>query len=697
MNISQSKNATFEKLYHKYVSNKDNEIEARFGVFDKNKHFTPGIAQDQFARIHSFLVSKPEHYEYVYSEDIVKVYEDGIREISINGEDSCMKKENLGNFDINDYNIRISFAKEITGKKQKSSVIVYEKSRARHSFICRSANLKFDMDHYHESNTFSIELESLGCEFNVFYSNIVFLLKIIQESSAIVSSSESKKVLMEYYKSAHKKKFIGIQPETISIKKIQKNIDYAITKKLDGKRFLLVPFEKNLYMISGRMEIKKLPYVTNSDEKFIMDGEYFNGSFYIFDLCNSELNLANRIEEITRIMSSFSPVSETPCKILIKKYYYGDLYNNFSAMTADLNDKIYDGLIIVKTKTDYIHSSPLKWKPLNKLTIDFQIARKDNGEVSFLVYDEDGLVEFTSNNVDDEIMVYYADNSIVECYWNPEKEIFTPVKYRSDKTKPNFIKVAQDNWNSIQKPFDIKKLKDFQSRKQSSFYNMRRYHNWVKRILIDKYSKDTVLDLACGKGGDFSKYIDSGIKYIEAYDIHDDSLKEANNRKNYYLNKAETKNVSFKIDKKDLRVDIVNSKYKFDMIVCNFAFHYFYKSLDVFVTNILSNARKGSHVILTFFDGDKVKEGTTDTYSIKKINEDKITVYLKDSVLHDPVPEYLVDIPTVIGKFAEYNINLVENINFSDMYNTWNMHKNTLSQDEKDLSFMNNACVFKFE
>lgn len=693
MNLSNAKNSSFEKLFEKH-SAIGTEIEARFGLFDGKSHFNPRVTQDQFARFYKFLDDKPEHYTHIYSEDTVKIYDDGIREISKAGETFYDKKENLGNFDIKDYNIRISFSKETRVEATNSTNVVHERFRSRHSFTSDAAKIRFDLDYCFQTGVFTMEVESLGCTYTSFYSNLVFLLQFIQESEVVISSPETKKVLMEYYKLAHKKKFIGVQPETISLGKLQKNIDYAITKKLDGKRALLISFEKNIYIITSTFEVKKLPYATSSGEKFIMDGEYFNGSFYIFDLCTSSLFLPKRLEEISHLLTTFIQVTETSCTITMKKYYFGDLYNNFSKMIADIDYDVYDGLVIVKTKAIYNGSSPLKWKPLNRLTIDFQIQKSDN-TVSFLVCSEEGLTEFANNNVDDRILKYYCDNSIVECYWDSEKEVFIPVRHRPDKTKPNFIKVAQDNWNSIQNPFDIEKLKEFQSRKQASFFNMRRFHNWIKRVFIDKYSKDTVLDLACGKGGDFSKYIDSGAKYIEAYDICTDSLKEATNRKNHYLKKVETKNTSFKIEKKDLRVDLINSKYSFDLVVCNFAFHYFYKTLDVFITNILSNTKKGSYIALSFFDKEKLREETTDIYSIKKINEEQVMVHIKDSVLHSSTPEYLVDIPYVISKFAEYDIVLVENVSFSDMYKPWATHKNTLSLDERNLSFMNNICVFK--
>ena len=48
------------------------------------------------------------------------------------------------------------------------------------------------------------------------------------------------------------------------------------------------------------------------------------------------------------------------------------------------------------------------------------------------------------------------------------------------------------------------------------FYNMRKFHNNIKKELIEKYAfnSEKIIDLCCGKGGDIHKWIKSNIKYV---------------------------------------------------------------------------------------------------------------------------------------------------------------------------------------
>ena len=79
----------------------------------------------------------------------------------------------------------------------------------------------------------------------------------------------------------------------------------------------------------------------------------------------------------------------------------------------------------------------------------------------------------------------------------------------------------------------------YQSRTQranSYFYNMRRFHNNVKRQLYDKYTKniDKLLDLACGKGRHSIFLNKKGYNVLGA-DLSEKSIFEAKKSENESL------------------------------------------------------------------------------------------------------------------------------------------------------------------
>jgi 2-polyprenyl-3-methyl-5-hydroxy-6-metoxy-1,4-benzoquinol methylase len=55
---------------------------------------------------------------------------------------------------------------------------------------------------------------------------------------------------------------------------------------------------------------------------------------------------------------------------------------------------------------------------------------------------------------------------------------------------------------------------------------LKKFHNKIKRLLIQRFagSCSTLLDLACGRGGDLYKWIDCDIKYVRGYDIAEDEV-----------------------------------------------------------------------------------------------------------------------------------------------------------------------------
>jgi hypothetical protein len=126
-----------------------------------------------------------------------------------------------------------------------------------------------------------------------------------------------------------------------------------------------------------------------------------------------------------------------------------------------------------------------------------------------------------------------SHSKIYEFIYNKDTAEFTPIKERTDKVKPNFIEVVHDNLETILYPVNVELIK----RNQDKFFNLKRFHNWVKRNFLQKYaSYKNCIDIGCGRGGDIQKWFDYKIKYIEAYDINEESITEAVNRYTLYKN-----------------------------------------------------------------------------------------------------------------------------------------------------------------
>lgn len=253
----------------------------------------------------------------------------------------------------------------------------------------------------------------------------------------------------------------------------------------------------------------------------------------------------------------------------------------------------------------------------------------------------------------------------------------------------------------------------YQSRKEraeSYFYNMRRFHNHIKRNLYDKYTRNInkLLDLACGKGGDLNKWESNNIKNVIGYDINEKSIMEA--RKRIEKSKSST---DVKVDVKDLSRNVIDGNKDCDVVTSMFAFHYFFESEDTFNTimkSIDNNLKVGGYFMGTMFDGklitDLIKESNTFElvdnnvvrFKLKRytsVTDDlfgnKLSVFLKDTVLDEPMDEYIVMFDKFVNEMKRRGYELVESSLFDEFYsNTFNMNK-----VEKRVSFLNRTFVFK--
>jgi len=273
----------------------------------------------------------------------------------------------------------------------------------------------------------------------------------------------------------------------------------------------------------------------------------------------------------------------------------------------------------------------------------------------------------------------FGDNTIVEFKYNKDEKggfRWKPIKVRYDKTLAyrqglkeygNAYHVANSNWFSIHNPITETMLKSGENipivdTDESVYYNrtrntedtrnLRNFHNLiVKKMLITSVAEkgDTLIDLAVGKGGDMSKWIDAKLSFVFGIDVSKDNIENRvdgacarylNMRKKYKTlpsmlfvegnsglnirdgdgiegeqNKLITKAIFGEgpKDETNLGKGVLRNYGKgangFKITSCQFALHYFFENkvkLHNFLTNIVQVTQLGGYFIGTCYDGKKI-------------------------------------------------------------------------------------------
>ncbi len=347
----------------------------------------------------------------------------------------------------------------------------------------------------------------------------------------------------------------------------------------------------------------------------------------------------------------------------------------------------------------------------------------------------------------------FESDSIVEFRYDQNKEKkwrWIPLRVREDKTAEyraglknygNDYSTANNNWYSIHNPITEEMLKTGQnipivSLSEDIYYNrkgtesvtkgLRQFHNlYVKKKLIVNIGEksDSLIDLACGKGGDLQKWIDAKLKFVLGIDKSKDNIENRldgacarylNVKKKVksmpygvFLNGTSDKNVksgkAFYTDKSAIICKAlfgtggktslpsgIQSRYGiavdgFDICSCQFAIHYMFKdkeTLNNFIRNVSECTKLNGYFIGTTYDGktifDKLsKIETSESINIfekgKKIWE-IIKLYDKKSFPNDQTClNYEIEVyqETINQKISEYLVNfdyltrIMENYGFS--------------------------------
>lgn len=240
--------------------------------------------------------------------------------------------------------------------------------------------------------------------------------------------------------------------------------------------------------------------------------------------------LGVRLEKIQTVCNILRQTQEGANTNIVPKRFYGgageDLLLQVRAALDDMNSftpsskkKYFDGLIF-QPPGDYYQTS-YKWKPIDQLTIDFLLERRegydDVYEMYALSHSSDKKYERFSPRGKDLVVRTDVENvhdRIVECLWDPSQESFTFYAFRDDRDEPNKIDVAKNVWRDIENPFTAEDLLG------ETAAVVRSFHNDVKKALITKFDPPggVIVDIGGGQGGDIDKHLATGVDKVYVID-----------------------------------------------------------------------------------------------------------------------------------------------------------------------------------
>lgn len=364
------------------------------------------------------------------------------------------------------------------------------------------------------------------------------------------------------------------------------------------------------------------------------------------------------------------------------------------------------------------------------------------------------------------------DDTIVEFIYDKNKKNFNwiPIRVRHDKTERyktgepiygNNSITAYNVWKNVDDPitFTVLSLGEIsrdQIKQEDSYYACQEYdptkrlpfqnfHNLIVKMNLIKEtapkSGGRLLDIACGKGGDLSKWANAGYNSVVSMDVDKKCIEYAINHYNSYnkpkpeviyiwANTAKlifpNQEAAMNPEAKSQIIQQIPAKYSFDVVSCQFCLHYYFEnelSLRILLQNINDNLKIGGFFIGTCFDGERVVEALKGKKLLEgKLNDIllwKIEKQYKGSIFNSVKSQFGKNIEVYVNSIGksyteslvnfnylekmlnEYGFEKVKVTEFGEIYadienKTNNSAKaSKMSDIEKEFSFLNNAFIFK--
>jgi SAM-dependent methyltransferase len=727
------------------------EREVRFGKFQGGK-FTPGVTKRQFESALNLFSdwSKTTSSDVVVSRSVTE--KQSIRKIkSANGKEIYQLKEKLEMIDVRSQGIRVSKANEQTSSALKyvfedlPSNKDYKQKRERTSFKKGDIQVDFTIQPDNKRSQYQIEIEFESPE------KVVKFIKLVNDD--LFKTKVAGIVVAQYRDLVGNTRFAGPLPQTLTLEAFKKRVltktAYSVTEKADGERFLMfIDDIGGFNLISRKMDVQRMDIPQRRDyAKTIIDGEFYNGVFYSFDVLfvkGKDVRQLNLKERLTKLLSVLLGLRIQTIKMktffiehngkIIQFPSNADTgFKNIYEASRDIwsrRDKFnyeLDGLIYTPVKESYNTRNIYKWKDEN--TIDFYYkgnqlflaGTKKNGTYGILPFSGiDGKGTFMSKGKEVKNMIFVDETIPPElkkgflekpiagepmvAEFKFENNTFKIIRKRPDKELPNGVDASNQSWEAIVKPL----TGDMIGQGPGA---LRDFHSEIKSRLIMKYAKGkSVLDIGSGKGEDVGKYVKANAKKVVGFDLVKEEYPHPNSMQFFKMN-----NPVYRVK------NYINKSEKFDVVNINFAIHYFLQNKKLFeslVVNIHENLKSGGILMATVLDGSKLYESlkgknkiSTGAVNFTKKYDDslnfnspkfkflgqKVDVLVKGTKYFGdkPITEFLFNFKKFLSIMEQMGFELVETKSFKDMCDDSEWCRRYMSTNEKDYSFKNIYFILK--
>lgn len=134
--------------------------------------------------------------------------------------------------------------------------------------------------------------------------------------------------------------------------------------------------------------------------------------------------------------------------------------------------------------------------------------------------------------------------------------------------------------DAVKAHYDAVGTQSQKARSLGGAYALKKYHNEVKRALLQKYTSpgDRLLDVACGRGGDIPKWLSLKLGRVKGLDVSEAEIGEARHRWAHWKQKIPGP-TECTFEARDA-LDLQERDGSYNVVTCMFALHYFWGCRD---------------------------------------------------------------------------------------------------------------------